>query len=393
MSAILGLVILAAIAYAGSLHIFSKEKLPPLLRYLFYTGWEFMLIGIIIGPFALDFFPEFLLRELEPVIHLGLGWVGLLIGAQMRLTDLARVERWQLRLTLYQALISGLLAMLAVYLPLHYFYKRGIADAVVAAAVLAASAAVSSPTVLALLGKERRFNATARQLLNVVSSLDAMVAIVLIALSLTVLRHGIASFTLGLKYLAQAAGTGLLLGFFFRHLPREKLKDKEQMVLMVGFVFFSAGVGGVLSVSPLVISFIAGVFLANTLRPEDPLYRAASNTERPFYIIMLLLAGLMFVPSPLAFPIALLVVAVRLLAKQYSLRWLLGRRATPFPFPRNGGLALASQGAMALVIGFAYLSVENGGMGRDVFSIIVLCVMLNEMAAPFLIGRVLEEER
>ncbi len=389
MSAILGLILLSAVAYAGSLHIFSKEKLPPLIRYLFYTGWEFMLIGIIIGPSVLDFFPEFLLRELEPVIHLGLGWVGLLVGAQMRLTDLARVERWQLRVTLYQALFCGLLVMLAAYLPLHYLYRWGAGEAVVAAAVLAAAAAVSSPTVLALLGKERRFEASVRQLLNVISGLDAMVAVVLMALSLTLLRHGLVSFTLGLKYLAQAAGTGLLLGFFFRHLPREKLKDKEQLVLMIGFVFFTAGVGGVLSVSPLVISFIAGVFLANTLRPDDPLYRAASNTERPFYIIMLLLAGLMFVPSPITFAIAFVVAPVRLLGKQYSLNWLMGRGAAPSPFPKNGGLALASQGAMALVIGFAYLSVENGGMGRGVFSIIALCVIFNEIAAPFLIGRVL----
>lgn len=393
MSAILGLVILVAIAYAGSLHIFSKEKLPPLIRYLFYTGWEFMLIGIIIGPLVLNFFPEFLLRELEPVIHLGLGWIGLLIGAQMRWGDLARVERWQLRLTLYQALFSSLLVMLAVFLPLHYYYTWGIGNAIVAATVIAASAAVSSPTVLALLGKERRFNATARQLLNVIASLDAMVAVVLMALGLTLLRHGLTSFTLGLKYLAQVAGTGLLLGFFFRHLPREKLKDKEQTVLMIGFVFFSAGVGGVLSVSPLVICFIAGVFLANTLAPEDPLYRAVSNTERPFYIILLLLAGLMFIPSPITLGIALLVVMVRLWGKQYSLRWLLNRRAAPFPLPENGGLALASQGAMALVIGFAYLSVENGGMGRDVFSIIALCVMINEIAAPFLVGRVLADEQ
>ncbi len=389
MSAILGLMLLSAIAYASSLHIFSKEKLPPLLRYLFYTGWEFMLIGIVIGPFALDFFPEFLLRELEPVIHLGFGWVGLLVGTQMRLSDLARVERWHLRVTLYQALFSGLLVMLTVYLPLHYLYKWGAGEAVVAAAVLAASAAVSSPTALALLGKERRFEASARQLLNVISGLDAMVAVVLLALSLTLLRYGLVSFTLGIKYLAQATGTGLLLGFFFRHLPRNKLKDKEQLVLMIGFVFFSAGVGGVLSVSPLVISFIAGVFLANTLPPEDPLYRAASNTERPFYIIMLLLAGLMFVPSPTTFAVALLVVPMRLLGKQYSLNWLTGRGGAPSPFPKNGGLALASQGAMTLVIGFAYLSVESGGMGRSIFSIIALCVMINEMAAPFLIDRVL----
>ncbi len=216
-----------------------------------------------------------------------------------------------------------------------------------------------------------------------------MVAVVLLALSLTLLRYGLVSFTLGIKYLAQATGTGLLLGFFFRHLPRNKLKDKEQLVLMIGFVFFSAGVGGVLSVSPLVISFIAGVFLANTLPPEDPLYRAASNTERPFYIIMLLLAGLMFVPSPTTFAVALLVVPMRLLGKQYSLNWLTGRGGAPSPFPKNGGLALASQGAMTLVIGFAYLSVESGGMGRSIFSIIALCVMINEMAAPFLIDRVL----
>ncbi len=391
MTAILGIVILAVIAYVGSLYVFSKERLPPLIRYLFFSGWEYMLIGIVIGPFMLDFFPQNLLSEMEPVIHLGLGWVGLLIGAQLHFKDVAKVERWQLHLTLYQALFSAFAVMAAVFLPLHYLYRWQTASALIAATVLAAAAAVSSPTILALLGKERSFNAKVRQLLTVISNLDAVVAIMLLAVAFTLLRHGLASFAIGLKYLAQAAGTGLLLGFFFSHLPREKLKEKEQLVLMLGFVFFSSGVGGVLEVSPLVINFIAGVVLANTLRPEDPVYRAIFHTERPFYIIMLLMAGLLFIPSPVAFLIALLIVPVRLLGKQHSLRWLVRHMADDLPFPPRGGLALAAQGAMALVIGFAFLTVENGESGRSVFSIIALCVMLNEMAAPFLVSRVLEE--
>lgn len=389
MNAVLGIVILAAIGYAGSLYVFSKEKLPPFIRYLFFSGWEFILIGMAIGPFGAGLFPKEVVREMGPAIDLGTGWVGLLVGVQLRLADVARVERWQLKLTLYQAFLSALAVGAAVYLPLRMLPGWGNAVTVMASGVLASTGGVSSPTVLFLLARERVYSDKVKRLLQIIANLDGVAAIFLFMLTLTLLRPDLASPLTGGLYLFQAVGTGILLGYLFRALPRGKLSEKEQFVVLAGFVFFSSGVGHVLGVSALAVNFVAGMVLANSFSPEDPAIEVLFNSERPFYIVMLLLAGLMFVPSLYGALVAALAAAVRLLAKRHSIDWLIGRLAGDFAFPRGGGVALASQGGMALVIGFSLLSVDGGPAGQTVFSIIVLSVVLSEMAAPFAAGRVL----
>lgn len=393
MNAALGIIILAVIGYAGSLYVFSKERLPPLVRHLFYSGWEFILVGMVIGPFGTGFFPAELLREMTPVIDLGTGWVGLLVGTQMRLADIRRVERWQLKLTFHQAAFSAMAVGAAIFVPLRLFFGWGAPESGVAAAVVAAAAAVSSPTVLTLLTREHGYGDRVKRLLQVISNLDATVGIFLFMLVFTLFRPDIASARQGGFYLLQCVCTGALLGFLFRYLPRERLSEKELLVVMAGFVFFSSGVGHTLGVSALAVNFIAGAVLANTLRPDDPSFEALFRSERPFYIVMLLTAGLMFVPSGHGALVAALAASVRLLAKERSIGWLMGRMAAGFPFPSGGGKALASQGGMALVIGFSLLSVDGGASARTVFSIIVLSVVLSEIAAPFAARRVLERGR
>jgi len=85
-------------------------------------------------------------------------------------------------------------------------------------------------------------------------------------------------------------------------------------------------------------------------------------------------------------------VVVRLGAKYFFVSRLVRKFEPGFHFPENGGLALASQGAMALVIGFSFLSVFKGDIGEALFSVIVSCVMINEIIAPYLVSRVFRGE-
>ena len=392
MEAVLGLVLITLISYVGSVYIFRKEKLPPKLRYLFYSGWEFILLGIAVGPLALNFFPLEMLHSFDPVLNLGLAWVGLLFGTQLRYSDIARLDRRHLAVTFWQTFLTCVVVGAALA-PFVYFYSSFSAAASVSAlVVLAASASISSPTVLVLLQKETGFRERVIRLLQLMTNLDAVVAVLVIGLAFTFLRPGI-SVVGGALLLSQAVLVGVLLGCLFYLLPREKLNENEQLVILLGFGFFSAGIGSVLQVSPLFLNMVCGIFLANTLKKNDAFYSALFHTEKPIYVIMLILAGLMFqVPEGIWAVVVVSAVIVRLWGKYFFVSRLVKKFEPGFHFPENGGLALASQGAMALAIGFSFLSVFKGEIGAALFSVIVACVMINEIIAPYLVSKVFRGE-
>jgi hypothetical protein len=388
MEAILGLVLITVISYVGSVYIFRKEKLPAKLRYLFYSGWEFILLGIAAGPLALNFFPEQVLHSFNPVLNLGLAWVGLLFGTQLRYTDIARLDRRHLAVTFWQALLTGSAVGLVCVPLLFFFTPAPAAVAVSAAVVLAASSSISSPTVLVLLQRETGFRERVIRLLQLMTNLDAVVAVLAVGMAFAFFRPG-ASAAAGAFILFQAVLVGVLLGFLFYLLPRDRLSENEQLVILLGFGFFSAGIGSVLQVSPLFLNMVCGIFLANTLKKNDQFYIVLFHTEKPIYVIMLILSGLMFkLPGGLGIAIILVVVLLRLAGKYFFVSWLVKRFEPGFHFPENGGLALTSQGAMALVVGFSFLTVYRDAFGGMIFSVIVSCVMINEIAAPYLVSRV-----
>lgn len=394
MEAILGLALIIAISYIGSVYIFRKEKLPAKLRYLFYSGWEFILLGIAVGPIALNFFPEQVLHSFDPVVNLGLAWVGLLFGTQLRYTDIIRLDRRHLAVTFWQALLTGAVVGLGCAAAFYLLSPWPAAVILSASIVIAASASISSPTVLVLLQRETGFRERVIRLLQLITNLDAVVAVVAIGVAFTFFRPGITA-SAGVILLAQAVLIGVLLGFLFYLLPREKLNENEELVILLGFGFLSAGIGSVLQVSPLFINLVCGVFLANTLKKNDSFYIVLFHTEKPIYVIMLILAGMIVKPpGQVGIVIIVIVVVLRLLGKYIFVSKLVKKFEPGFHFPDNGGLALTSQGAMTLVVGFSLIGFYHGlglyhdGAGELLFSVIVASVMINEILAPYLISRV-----
>ena len=384
MVTLAGLIAIAGLVWLGSIYIFSKEKLPTPLRYLFYSGLEFLLIGIVVGPLALNLFPFDKLSLLDPLIHLGLGWVGLLLGLQLRFLDLSRLRTQYVAVTFFQSLFTGLLVGFAVWPLIGSLLPGQEHLALIAVTILAASAAISSPTVLYLLHKETGFRERVIRLLHLITNLDGVVSVLAVGIAFTLFRPD-ANFFGGTILLLQAVATGIVLGYLFLLFPREKLRGSEIIVVLLGFVLFTSGAGGMLQVSPLFLNLVTGCFLANTLDKDDPFFSIIINAEKPLYVIMLITAGLLFtIPGITGISIAVIVVVVRFAGKYLFMSFAAPKIAPSLAFPRNTSFALTSQGAMALVVGFTFLSAYPGTAANTLFSAIILSVVINEIAAPYL---------
>jgi len=393
MATILGLLIIAAISYLGTVYAFSKDKLPLHLRYLFFSGSEYIFLGIALGPLGLNLFPKSMMISLDPIIHLGLGWVGLFLGMQLRVVDINRLQTRHLAITFLQSLFTGLLVALALWFPLKGLFSSQGHLLPIAITVLAASAAVSSPTIMFLIGKESGFKDKIFKLFHIITNLDGVIAVAAVGLALTLLRPE-ANYYGRFLLLFQSICIGIFLGYIFTQLPREKLTENELIVIFLGFLLFSSGVGGVLQVSPLFINLICGTFLANTLKKDDKFYAVIINAEKPLYIVMLIIAGLMFsYPGAYGILLAFMIITIRFAGKYCFLSFAAPHLDPSIKFPQYSGFALISQGAMALTIGFAYLTTYPGSIAETVFSVIIIAVLVNEMIAPYLVTKVFRGEQ
>jgi len=383
-------IVLFAAGYLGSRFAFAKERLPALLRDTFLTGWEFIFIGMALGPLGFDLIDAERMGQLAPVMALGLAWAGLIFGMQMRLVDLKKVDRGLLKLTFFQMAVTGMVVF-GIYLVMVAVGRSfGSSGLFAGAAVVAAASSISSPTTLSLIaGSYPRTSAPLFRKLLTVSTLDVGPALVAVGLVFCLFpAGGGGAFDLdrGTTLLFFSILIALALAGLFRYFERRQLKPEEELTVLLGFLALISGVALFLKLSPLFLALMVGVALANTLTRDDPVFAALFATEKPFYIILLILSGLLWAPSGgEMFAMAMAVMLARAWAKGVSVRIGADLFRPEGGMPRDGGLGLMAQGALALAIGINYVIVYPGDASRLAFGVIAFVVALNEIVAPFFI--------
>ena len=359
------------------------------MRDVFLTGWEFILLGVALGPLGLDLITTEKLEQLDPFIAVGLGWVGLIFGIQMRTEDLLKVDRGILKLTLFQstAVWAGLYSLFGILLMM--VFTVSWSEVFTAACIVGAAGSLSSPTALALMAPRfsRETSGKIRSLL-MVANLDLAPAIVAVGIVFCFFPASGSGFDFygGVILLSYSAIMALAMAGLFRFFGREILTPEEDLAVIIGFLAFVSGVAFYLSLSPLFLSLAVGITLANTLKSDDPIFGVLFATEKPFYVILLILAGLLWSGMGVAaVAVALLVILFRVWLKAKATS--IGSRIflSHNPLPEKAGLALTSQGALALAIGINYLIIYPGPTSKLAFGVIVLSTVVNEIAAPFLI--------
>ncbi|MGD2215406.1 MAG: cation:proton antiporter [Gemmatimonadales bacterium] len=405
MNPIVVVVLLVLIGLLGAQLTFARRKVPLGPRISIAIGLPFLFVGFALGPHLLEVLSHDIVERLNPMLALGLGWIGLLFGLQLDPGHLRQFPARYLVLAWLQAGVAFGIVFLIGYLIADAWFSLDLGAVVL---VAAATACVSTPAAIALISNTYGTRGRVTRLLFYIASLDAAVGIVALGLTNSAYRAGVLGARAALslfEWFAISVLLGIFFGILFLSLTRIRPRTKELLLLLIGLVLFAAGTAFYLSLSPLFICMIAGAVIGNLSPMRRRVYTALSEWEQPIYVIMLVLAGALLEFSTWwILPLVAAYAGLRILAK-----WLGGLLASKLPppgltLPGTFGLALTPQGGISLAIAISFVLVYNPtgfelstAVGLELstaisvfFATVVIAVGISDLIGPFLVRAVLE---
>lgn len=393
-AAVFGLICLASYLVGRA---FTRLRLPAITGYL--------LTGALAGPFVLDVLSESASTDLRFVDEVSLAVIALVAGAELLLTQLRP------RLKAIGATVGGILVfgyfvlasaiyLMAPLIPFTADFEPGprLALALLGAAVLLA---LSPPSTIAVIKEVQARGRFTRTVLGVTVLMD--VAIIVLFAAMTSLASPLLQGTgLDLSFLgvlavdlisALALGVGLgmlIAALLSAGLP---LVPKTFVVLALGFgVYELAGwvrmasvewVGFEIYIEPLLISLIAGLFVANFSRHREQFDRLLHGVSPIVYVAFFTITGvslkLDLLTTVLPFALGLFVVR----AIGIGLGSTLGARfaGEPVRHRRYSWMAYITQAGIALGLA-REVAVQFPSLGDAFATLIISVVVINEIAGP-----------
>ncbi len=391
---VIGFALLVVIALFGYRRSFTRLHIPLGARYIYLTGTEFILVGVALGGQLMGLLDASAIRSLSPLFSLCLGFVGLIFGVQL---DVSKLRRFPWRHSI-MVLVQALVTMALVFFPCwalmrHVFGPEGHVQAL-GAFVLAATASCTGLTTLSLLSNDLGLGRTPFvDLLRYIASLDSVVGLVGLGVAFA-LMHTDAEIGghvgAGLLAILGSAVMGLLGGLLLHLVTERHCSDEELTVFVMGVVFLTSGLAAFFKLSPLFVCMVAGAFVANLRGARDRIFFQLSRLEHPFYVVMLILAGAMWNVSThwvwiFAAVYLLLRVAGKVLGGYLAVRAV----GEPIRSPGRLGLALLSQGGMAVAMVINFKQIYPTGTSGLVVTAVLSAVIVNELLSPTLIRSLL----
>lgn len=397
---LLAIVIIAVTAILGSRIISRGRRLPLGLDHLLVSGTSYIFIGLALGPLGLDVLDRPTLGQLQPALLFALAWIGFLFGLQFEVRQLKRLPRFYFSITAIQALVTFTVVTLPIYWLLQWHYRSSSPLFLLAQAVILGSAACcSAQAALAIAAQMPGVgNRPLLRLLRYVSSVDGL--------------FGLSFFTFAVLVMGGAAGGGagspavavvqwftatlLMAGapaLILIVLSRTRLVRQEFPLFLMGSVMLCAGMAHTVHHTPLISGVLCGVLVANFSRHRLRALAVVMPSEKPIYIILLLIIG---ADWRLTFDFSLVVLAayfiLRLLGKLAGLRLATRVFRPQFPVPGLLGLGLVSEGGLAIAIIVSYRLLHSSAVSDALVTIIIISVLIGELIGPRLILGLLRRE-
>jgi hypothetical protein len=389
----IGAALIVVIALMGSRRTFTKIKLPLAARHIYLTGTEYIVVGLCLGSGMLDVLDEQTIGDLNPLLYLALGWIGLLFGVQLEMPQIARFPRQYFYLAMLQAVIT----VVVCFFPF-LFLLKGVGgltsyEIVGGALVLGAIAVPTGQSSLALINKELKlFRGSLTEILGFVAGIDAIVGLVILGFSFCFNKPG-PIFDSAMNetafYLAVSSAIGVITGGLLHMLTRIRCSQEELLLFTIGIVVFSAGAAAYLRLSPLFITATAGFVIANTKSAKVRISRALTTLEKPLYIVVLLLGGAMLKPDiGWVFLLGLSALYITLRASGKIIGGCVSSLALRKPqnLPAHLGLGLVSQGGIAAPMAVSFHQAFEGELANAILLVVFCSIIVNELIGPVLTG-------
>jgi Kef-type K+ transport system membrane component KefB len=375
------LILVAAMAFLAT-HV-AYEWLAK--RLLIVSGAEYLVLGVLLGPHVTGLFSPAALEAFQPLVVLGIGWMGITTGMPVRLTQLVRIPAVAYRLSLVESVVTLALVSIGAASAFAYGFQLDQASALVPAIALGAIAVASTPAGLDVAFGGRRRSVPVLQQIEVAHGMDGMISVLAFGGLIAFLHDAdplmIRSLTTT-EWIAVTLGIGTLGGTLF-HLFLGNEESPDRLVIALGgAVILTSGAAAYLQLSPSLATFVMGVILANSLRRPGPVAEVLRSGERPLYYMLLVIAGVSWRPeSNIVWWLVIgHYIILRTLAKLWGtgiVTWL-NRRQSEVGL--DWGRALIGQGRLTIALALDY-SRRDLPYGEVVFTCAAVSVLFTEFFA------------
>lgn len=385
MNAVTFLLALLVLAYLGSILVGGRT----IRGFGLASGAEYLMLGFVLGPQLLSVISHSLLDMFQPVVMVGVSWLGLVLGLSYLNVGERRVPFPHIVLGV--ALAAAVSASVAsiVYFAAERFSPLPHSEVIAFAAM--AGIVCSETTRHSVRWVVERYDAqgplaelaahTARA-----SALFAPVA--LSAVNSWLPGAALPSFTLIGRALVPLA-LGSILGLTASLLLGREFRRDESWGILLGTSLLGAGAAARLNLSPISTTFMMGLTLAIVSRHRLDVKAMVTPTEKPVLLPVVLLAGASVsvkLPAVLLVLVALALV-VKLLARVLLASALSLRFKTLNGLEFGGGML--SSGALGLAVALAFMGRHPGAAADSVMLIAAVGVLLGELLGPGSLRRAL----
>jgi hypothetical protein len=397
MEIIILVIILVVVSYILGERAFRARRLPfESLIFLVY-GTEFVLIGILLGPYIFGLLGEDIIDRLEPLINIALGWIGLMFGFQFRVKDLKLLPFSNFLVAAIESSVTYILVLAALMLIglLWWGIPPSLAGAVPLIFVLAAISMVSSPTIVTGIIKRTGAHGRVSRLMRYASGFDNVLGLLVFGVTYAFFHYTTQQgdpLMSGWLWLLVSIGLGIALGALFHFFTAARATSNENLMIAVGMVALSSGIAYYLHLSALFINLIVGAVLCNYSERQDRLYRLLITAEQPLYGILLIIAAALWRFSWTLVALVVIVIAVRTVAKTVGGIAALRRYGDIVRYPQWFGPALIAQGGMALAIALDYRFLAPGEASGLLLAVVLTTLAIQGFISPLTIRHLLKRE-
>jgi len=389
MKAIFAFGLLVLIAFLGSQFLFKRKKLFLPLSYFFLSGLIYIFLGLSLGKNGLNVLSPAVLEGLNPLISLGLGWVGFIFGFQLEYRYLRRFPQKYVELSLLQSLFVICLVVAAFGWLLRLLFPSEPSSLLYGmAVVLGLLLSLNSPSLLNFASSEIPQKGNYFHLARFLVSVSGFWGIGGLALVASFWHFPFIEsriFIKGFVLLLCSTIFPVFVAYVFHFLTIKKTSEHDLLVYLLGLVFFASGTAAYFNLPSLYICMVLGVTFSNLTRVQEKLYPLILSTEKPFYIIFLILIGALW-EFNLDYKAALLIVIlliIRVVGYSFPLRPLGKILRFSFPLPARFGLCFLSSGGIAVAF-IVSLKLIYPFPLIDVFvSVALIATVLSELFSPW----------
>lgn len=390
---ILGLVFLLALAYLGGHPRVQQLERRLGIAQVVTAGFPFVALGILARSPAVGLLTDELLVQLSPLLHLGLGWIGFMIGFRFDARLLDQLPEGTAPKVAFSTGVPFLTIVLASGLLLfvstgweHVTFRDPIflRDAM----ILGSAGAITGRAAARLIGKSEE---AATRILRIIrlEELAGIAGLTFLAAYFRPQGDVVSWHLPGTAWIFITLGLGATVGLVAYAILRRQVTQNESLVLLLGTVAFAAGLASNLLLSPIVVCFVAGVLLVNF--PGDYKERVArtlAQLERPIYLLFLVIVGAIWnVTDWRGWALMVVFLLARWIGKWVGAN--LGWRNDELALDRRERFALATapMGQLSIAIVVSSLLLYPGATVSFIVTAVIGGAVVTEVLLQFLVRR------